>query len=484
MRKKEIDLVLSLDKKLSTSLNCLLPLTALVLFFRKSYMEKDQKKLWENILASLETEISRANFLTLFRNTSIISLDQDSITIAAQSSMIIDLIQKRFLDTLTKTIAQHVGHPVQILFIPKIVSTVQPEDDDSPLFAQEIIRTKLPIGHLPRVRPDFTFQNIAVSSSNQLAFVSATTVAKNPGSSYNPLFIYGPTGVGKTHLMQAIANEVYSQDPNRKIIYTTSEEFTNEVVEAIRSNQTQNMKKRFRNAALLIIDDVQFLAGKDKVQEELFHTFNILMDHGAQIVLSSDRPPHEIKKLEARLSSRFSGGLTVDVEEPDFELKTAILLIKAKKFGVDLPINVAKIIAESVTDTRTLEGVLLRVITEASSMEGEITEQIATRALNGKKPEQNHFHADDIIKSVCEYYDVKPTQIKGPKRDASLVRARQIIMYLLKTELKLPLVEIGNALGGRDHTTIMYGVEKMGKLVLTDERLHEEIMGITKTVRG
>ena len=182
--------------------------------------------------------------------------------------------------------------------------------------AEEKAPTK--VGHLPRVRPDYTFADMAVSSTNQFAYVSATTVAKKPGEAYNPLFIYGPTGVGKTHLMQAIANEVYTKNPNKKILYTTSEEFTNEVVEAIRTNNTSNMKSKFRELDLLIIDDIQFVAGKEKVQEELFHTFNILVDKAAQIVLSSDRPPAEMKQVEKRLLSRFSGGLTVDVQFAGF----------------------------------------------------------------------------------------------------------------------------------------------------------------------
>lgn len=252
---------------------------------------------------------------------------------------------------------------------------------ESPLF-QEVQKKDIMPQKLARVNPDYTFKTMAVSSTNQLAYVSATTVASKIGRSYNPLFIYGPVGVGKTHLMQAIANDVYRKNPNLKIIYITSEEFTNEVVEAIRGNDTARMKKRFRNVNLLIIDDVQFFAGKEKVQEELFHTFNALVDKGAQMVLSSDRHPSEIKKLEKRLSSRFSGGLAVDISPPDFELRTAILLIKAKKYGIDLPIDIAKKIAEKAQDARELEGLLLRVITEAKAKKNEITSQLVDMALN------------------------------------------------------------------------------------------------------
>lgn len=446
-------------------------------------MNKELQPVWKHVLGILESEVSKGNFITLFKNSALISLEDDIATIACPSMMIIGLIQKRYLPLIKDALEKKVGRPIEVLFVPKDVTEVEKPLVETPLFAQTqapVVRT---IGHLPRVRPDFTFESMAVSSSNQLAYISATTVAKNIGRSYNPLFIYGPVGVGKTHLMQAIANHVYAQDPARKIIYITSEEFTNEVVEAIRSNQTHTMKRKFRSAYLLIIDDIQFLAGKDRVQEELFHTFNNLIDQGSQIVLSSDRPPSEIQKLEKRLSSRFSGGLTVDVEPPDFELKTAILLIKAKKYNVELPIEAAKVIADTVEDTRSLEGALLRVITQATTQAVEISEELARKTLLKKEErEASHLHADDVIKIVCEYYNIKPTQIKGPKRDANLVKARQVAMYLLKKELDLTFVEIGNVLGGRDHTTVMYGVDKMEENVQNKAKPIEDILGITKAI--
>ena len=445
-------------------------------------MEQDLNKLWQTVLAEVETEVSRANFLTLFKPTMLLSLDDTTATIAAPSSMIIDLLQRRFYQIIKNAVVKLSEKDVEILFIPRAVVN-QKEDAPGPLFLEQEKQSK-PVGHLPRVRAEYTFENMAVSTSNQLAYVSATTVAKKIGQVYNPLFIYGPVGVGKTHLMQAIANEVYIKNPNSKIAYITSEEFTNEVVEAIRTNSTSSMKKRFRNHDLLIIDDIQFVAGKEKVQEELFHTFNILVDHGSQIVLSSDRPPAEIKKVEKRLLSRFSGGLTVDIESPDFELRTAILLIKAKKYGFALNIDTAKRIAEKDLDGRSLEGLLLRVITRANAAGGETTEEVLSGALDDKEEGGgNPFHPDDIIKNVCDFYRIRPTQIRGAKRDSSLVKARQVAMYLLKKELGLTFVEIGNLLGGRDHTTIMYGVGKI-ELLLKNTRLSEEILGITGERRG
>lgn len=429
--------------------------------------------LWKKVLGEIETEVSKANFFTLFKTTSLLSLENNVATIAAPSIMIIDLLQKRFYQIIKKTVDKYAGDNVKIIFVPKNIIQNTKKQDSAPLFAASQENSPTTIGHLPRVRAEYTFQTMAVSSSNQLAFVAATTVAKKPGQSYNPLFIYGPVGVGKTHLTQAIANEVYLKTPNKKIIYMTSEEFTNEVVEAIQSADTARMKKKFRNIDLLAIDDVQFFAGKEKIQEELFHTFNILVDRGAQIVLSSDRPPSEIRKIEKRLSSRFSGGLIVDIEPPDFELRTAILLIKSKKYVVDLSIDAAKKIAEKSQDARQLEGLLLRIITEAKTKETEITVDFVKKALSNHKQEKNLFHPDDIIKNICDFYNIKITQIKGPRRNAHLVKARQIAMYLLKKELDLSLVEIGNILGGRDHTTIMYGFEKIEKLALNNSFSNE-----------
>ena len=442
---------------------------------------KDYNDLWNKILTEIELEVSRANFLTLFKRTQLLSVDSNVITVAAPSAMIIDLLQRRFYDVIKKAADKHLAKDVKIVFAPKtIINNVeQSKKAHGPLFEEDSDKKNV-IGHLPRVRPDYTFENMAVSSTNQLAFVSASTVAKKPGETYNPLFIYGPTGVGKTHLMQAIANAVYTKTPSKKILYTTSEEFTNEVVEAIRTNNTGNMKKKFRELDLLIIDDIQFVAGKDKVQEELFHTFNTLVDNGAQIVLSSDRPPAEMKQVEKRLLSRFSGGLTVDVESPDFELRAAILLIKAKKYDVSLSMEAAKMIAEKAQDARGLEGLLLRIITQAQSQNGEITESLIASVLSLNKDEKlNSFHPDEIIKNVCYFYKVKSTQLKSPKRDAFLVRPRQVAMFLLKKELGLTFAEIGNLLGGRDHTTIMHGVEKVDNM-LKNSLINEDILGIPK----
>lgn len=435
--------------------------------------------LWSKVLGEIEIEVSRANFLTLFKRTSLVSLEDGVATIAVPSNMIIDLLKRRFYEVIKKRLDNQTKQDTKIVFVSKFTAPMPPEDTS--LFKNADTPSKILVGHLPRVRGDFTFENMAVSGSNQLAFVAATSVAKKMGNLYNPLFVYGPTGVGKTHLIQAIANDVYQKFPSKKIVYQTSEEFTNEVIEAIRTNATSSLKKKFRNLDLLIIDDVQFLSGKEKVQEELFHTFNILVDDGNQVILSSDRHPKDLKDIEKRLASRFSGGLTVDIEPPDLELRCAILLIKSRKFSVELSLDVAKAIAQNFEDARQLEGALLRIITQAEAEGLEITADFVENLL-GEKDKTTPFHPDELIKNVCAFYKVKPAQIRNQKRNASLVRARQVAMYLLKKELGLTYVEIGNLLGGRDHTTIIHGVEKIETLLLKNNA-PADILGITKSLR-
>ncbi|HEX8932223.1 MAG TPA: chromosomal replication initiator protein DnaA [Patescibacteria group bacterium] len=452
-------------------------------------MTHDLTQIWQNVLDELKKNVSKGNFNTVLKPTFLYSLEDDIATIAVGSSIMLGLVQKRFLERIKTLLQEQLGREIDVIFIVKD-NPNRPKESKSaiPLFETPTVENKPMqplVGHLPRVRSDFTFDNFAVSSTNQLAFVSAQKVAEKIGQAYNPLFIYGPVGVGKTHLMHAIANSVYQKTPDKKIIYITSEEFTNEVVDAIRNNDTQKMKKRFRSAYILVIDDIQFIEGKEKVQEELFHTFNILIDNGSQICLTSDRPPQEIKKLEKRLSSRFAGGLTVDVGKPDLELKTAILQKKAEKLGFELPTEVALLLAEKPEDTRSLEGLLLRVITEANNRGSLITLELAQEALGNVVAEKRQgIHADDVINIVCNRFEIKQTQLKSPKRDAALVRARQICMYLLYSELELTFMEIGHLLGGRDHTTIMHGVEKIKKLVDNKDKVSVDILGITNSLRG
>lgn len=440
-------------------------------------------ELWNKVLAELELEVSKTTYITFFKGTRLESLDDSVARISTASFMNAEFIEKRYYSMIKQILDKHTGQNISIVFTTSS-RKIETKTDAGPLFVDQM-RNEPVKRPLPGIRADYTFETLAVSESNQLGYTAAATVAKNPGIQYNPLFFYGTVGVGKTHLMHAVANALYQNNPTLSVAYLSTEEFTNEVVEAIQGKTTIQLRKRFRNVDLLLLDDVQFLSGKNTIQEELFHTFNALVDKQKQIVFSSDRPPQELKKVEARLISRFEGGLTVDIQAPDFELRTAILLIKSKKFGLNIDLETAKMAAELILDTRALEGFLLKVSSVAMTQNTTtITQDIVLKALGSvKKQAQSQIHSEDIINAICEYYGIKPKQLKGSKRDAFLVKARHMCMYFLKEDLKLPLVEIGYLLGGRDHTTIMHGVEKVRGLLDNSEKTREDMMFIKRKIQ-
>lgn len=441
------------------------------------------EELWKKTLEEIELEVSKPRFVTFFKQTRLLSLQDNVAIIGAPNYMATAYIEKNYYSLIKKALDKHSGTPVSLTF-KTYAKSQEKAEAPGPLFTSTVIKNAVK-KHSIRIREDYTFDSFAVSDSNQLAYTAALAVADDPGGKYNPLFLYGTVGVGKTHLMHAIANIIYEKKPNATVIYLTTEEFTNEVVEAIQFKTTQQLRRKFRNVDLLLLDDIQFLTGKEKVQEELFHTFNSLIDKKGHVIFTSDRPPHELKKIEARLASRFEGGLTVDIEPPDFELRTAILLIKSGKYGFSLNAELAKRIAIKITDSRALEGFLLKLnsfLTASGSM--EVTEDIIDKCFGRARQEKVTVHPDDIVSAVCGYFDIKTTQIKGSRREASLVKPRHICMYLLKEELGLTYVEIGNLLGGRDHTTVMHGVEKIRTMSLNASPVNEEIVSIKKRVEG
>lgn len=444
------------------------------------------ENVWRKILSELEIEVSKGVFHAMFKNTALLSLEDNVATVATSSPMVSNFIEKRYYSLLQKLLKKHLEkEDVSIVFTERGQMPSEDKRENLPLFPNKDHPTSIFSGKRARLHPDFTFENFAVSSTNQLAFACAETCAKNPGTSYNPLFFYGSVGVGKTHLMQAIGASVLSLFPEKKVLYQTSEDFTNDLVESIRSKTTSFFRKKHRGIDVLLLDDVQFLAGKEKVQEELFHTFNSLVSGDKQVVLSSDKPPTELDKIEKRLKSRFSGGLTVDIAPPDMELRCAILLIKARRRRVDLPMDVVKKIAFKIEDTRLLEGVLNRFVSEFTHNGEDASEKFLASILRSETVTngQKRILSDDVLSAVCRFYNIKPTHLMGKKRDRPSVLPRHIAMYLLKTELGKTLVEIGNILGGRDHTTVMYGVSKIEKESLSS-KIHEDVMGIKKIIWG
>lgn len=443
----------------------------------------DSQSLWQIVLADLELQISKAVFKTFISQTKLLEINDQEVVIGCNQPMMINLIEKRYYQLIKKVLDGYTKKDNRLVF--KAIPSQMKKNFDGPLFQIKPLENLY--SSQIRLNPEYTFENFAVSSSNQMAYAAATAVAKTPGSSYNPLFLYGGVGVGKTHLMQAIGHVIIKNKPQAKLIYCTGEEFTNEIIEAIGNKTTVAFKKKYRRVNILLIDDVQFLAGKNAVQEEFFHTFNAIQQAGGQIILTSDKPPEEINKLEERLRSRFEGGLTIDIGPPDFELRCAILLIKTKQRGVELPLDLVKLLAANIENPRKIEGVFIRVLTESQTkgvpIDGELVKNILGKSIK-EAPPKERVKPEEAINTVASYFNLKLSQIKGNRRDRSYARPRQIIYYLLRSEMNIPLVEIGNLLGGRDHTTIIHGVRKIAQLLSTDEGIRTDIMGIKNKLFG
>lgn len=448
--------------------------------------------LWQAVLAELQLSISTANYNAWFSKTQI-----KKISPVDKNKQVVELSVVNFY-TKTTIEARYVVQ-IQEIFNRltkkhnEITIIIEPEKKSSslntgPLFKidynQESDRLFKKALLISRLRPGFTFTNFAVSSSNEMAYAAACAVAKSPGKTYHLLYLYGGVGVGKTHLTQAIGYEILKKNPSASVVYGTSEEFTNEIVEAIQSKNTMQFRKKYRKAKALLIDDIQFLGGKEYVQEEFFHTFNAIHTEGGQIVLTSDRPPHEIGGLEDRLRSRFEGGLTIDVQEPNFELRAAILRIKASQQKQELPMDVAKLIARQITSTRKLEGFLIRLMAEAKARKELITPQLCQSLLKNTTSEAVSTHKNirpaEILETVASYYNLKIQLLRGEKRAKPIVVPRQIAMYLIKTELGTPYISVGQLFGGRDHTTVIHAVEKIAQLLPRSEILRNDVEALKK----
>ncbi|OGY08107.1 MAG: chromosomal replication initiator protein DnaA [Candidatus Blackburnbacteria bacterium RIFCSPHIGHO2_01_FULL_43_15b] len=452
----------------------------------------DQNYIWKNVLSTLKVSLSQANFQTWFSSTFIVSLKKISdkrqaVEIGCSSSFIADGIEKRYFDLLQDALNQTTTLKNDITFVVR--QKVKKPNQNEPLFASsQIENTALITDALKRgrVRPGFTFENFAVSGTNQMAHAAAEAVSRNPGHAYNPLFFYGGVGIGKTHLMLAIAHSLLEKDLNTRVAYCTGEDFTNEIVEAIRSKTTQTFKEKYRKLKLLMVDDIQFIAGKERVQEEFFHTFNTLQSAGSQIVLTSDRPPHEIDKLEARLRSRFEAGLIVDIAPPDFELRAAITLIKAKERGVELPMEIAQAIAANIDSPRRIEGFLTKLTSHLAITHEPLTVELVNKLLSVTSGDTQTYKKpvspQAVINAVSIYYSLGKRSLLGESRAQTVALPRQILMYILRTDLRLPLQEVGRLVGGRDHTTVMHAVDKISKNISEKSGLHDDILGIKKSI--
>ena len=440
------------------------------------------QELWQSVLAQVQLDISQANFATWFKNTDIAAQKDGKAIISVPNLFVKEWLETKYNKPILKILH---GLSEEIKDLDYIVGKTALRVSKNPVVSlpeetDQLELLEIKVNKETNLNPRYTFDSFVVGPFNELPHAAATAVAKNPGSVYNPLFIYGGVGLGKTHLLQAIGNEIAKSFPKKKIKYLSTEKFTSEVVSGIANRGTGGMdafKTKYRTIDVLIIDDIQFLAGKEKTQEEFFHAFNVLYEANKQIILSSDRPPKAIQSLAVRLRSRFEGGMIADISSPDFETRVAILKTKAQGKGVDFSNEVYEYIANAIQrNIRELEGALNRLIVyqkiNNQQPDIEITKNLLknllcspTRFLSPKK----------IIQMVAEFYDLKEKDLIAPSRKKEIVRPRQIAMYLLREELKSSFPFIGRKFCGKDHTTAIHSYKKILNEVTKNKKLEEEI---------
>lgn len=470
-------------------------------------MKDSTLDLWNKTLADLQVSMSTQHFhmwITTCRLTEAREVGNDHLicVVSTPSAMHLQMIEGRFYASLKEAVDRVSGKKSELQFKvdaslqtspPKTTPTKKDVTEEtaansSPLFASapSVDGFKLALSRA-KLRSDFTFESFAVSTTNEMAHAAAQAVSRSPGTAYNPLFLYGGVGVGKTHLMQAVGQNILKDNPSALIIYCAGEEFTNEIIAAIQNKKTMQFKERYRKVNVLLIDDIQFLAGKTAVQEEFFHTFNAVTQSGGQIIMTSDRPPQEINPLEDRLRSRFEAGLIIDIQQPTFELRTAIVLIKAEAKGIELTMEQAQQIASMVDNARRIEGVISQIHSQHKLMKKDITLDLV-RSILSKEEAPNitkmHVKPKDLIKTVAAHYKVTTAQLCGPKRSRPLVDFRHIAMYLMHVDLSVPLVQVGMEFGGRDHTSIMHAVEKVENQLENSDELQTSLSAIRASLSG
>lgn len=431
------------------------------------------EELWKAALGELEINFPSHYFKTWFRDTFIAESDGQTVAIAVPSNFARDWLEKKCHRQISQVLRKL--NP-QIRDIHYTISTTRQAQPTPP----DQTQAKTPIERAPSrntISSRYTFDSFIVGKTSQLAYASSLAVAKKPGVLYNPFFIYGGVGLGKTHLLHAIANHLLAQNPGAKIVYVSCETFTNEFVAAIQSGKMSAFKRRYREVDALLVDDIQFIANKEGTQEEFFHTFNSLQQTNRQIVITADRPPTAIPGLEARLSSRFGGGMIADVQPPDVETREAILKSKCLERKLEVPQGViSRIVAIVQSNVRELEGALTRVIAFSQMHESELTPELVASALEGVVQNQKEtVTVDKVLRSISDYFRISRADLVGARRTKELVYPRQLAMYLLRHQLQLSFPRIGSALGGKDHTTVMHGCTKIEKDLARNTTLQEDL---------
>jgi len=434
---------------------------------------------WEQVLARIETKVNRYTFHTWFRPTSFVSEDRSSITVRVPAVVFEDWLPKHYSGVITEALAEANRPNRTIRYVCDSATDTAPSTEAAP------IEGPPPQAGISGLNPRYTFDSFIVGSSNQFAHAACRAVAEAPSRSYNPLFIYGGVGLGKTHLMHAVGQYVLQHNRDLKLTYISSERFMNEVINAVRYDRIIDFRERYRSVDVLLVDDVQFIAGKEGTQTEFFHTFNALYDSQKQIVISSDCPPHEIPMLEERLRSRFEWGLIADIQSPDLETKVAILKKKADAEAVPLPDNVAMYIAGRIkSNIRELEGSLIRLIAYASLTGQELSLPLAQQVLkNGLDHVERAVTIETIQKFVAEYYKLKLVDLKSRNNSKSIAMPRQIAMYLCKSLTNASLPEIGRSFGGKHHSTVIHSIRKVEELRKRDAEFNILIGGFLEGFR-
>jgi len=434
---------------------------------------------WQAALGQLQMEMPKAAYDTWVRDAELLTYEDGAFTIGVHNAYARDWLESRLSNTIRRLLVDNMNRSVEIRFV--VWQDLDPRFETQEISHQGI---ELPSdSHNNTINGRYTFSNFVVGASNRLAHAASLAVAEKPSEAYNPLFLYGGVGLGKTHLLHAIGNQCAAT--GLSVLYVSSEEFTNDLINAIRSHTTQAFREKYRRTDVLLIDDIQFIAGKESTQEEFFHTFNTLHGQDKQIVISSDRPPKAMVTLEDRLRSRFEWGLTADIQPPDFETRVAILRSKAGRANYNIPDEIIEIIARKFqSNIRELEGALTRIVAYADLRGMPMTVPLIDSALADLLPHRTEIQPDQVISTVAEAYGVTVERILGRDRSRIVALPRQIAMYLLREEGNISLPQIGEALGSRDHTTVMYGCDKIADLLERDDKLRRKVIEIRERLYG
>ena len=438
----------------------------------------DTKQLWKNCLVEIEAGVSKANFSTWFKNTSILREETGVVYVGVPNEFVRDWLKNKYHKLITKTIADAYENMRAVEYV---ITKIEATKQELPKTNEIYINKELPLKDLyinpdDNLNPRYRFDSFIVGSFNELAYAASQAIIENPGTKYNPFFVYGGTGLGKTHLIQAIGNSIKDKYSNKKVHYLTLEKFATDFINSLQNNKANSFKEKYRKYDLLIIDDIQFIGKMEKIQEELFHTFNTFYENNKQIIFSSDKHPNYIPELADRLKSRFAAGMIVDVSEPEYESRLAILKVKSRELGVDLDQEIIEYVAGAIQgNIRELEGSLNTIICQYRLKNKPLSvSEVKNLLKNNIKPKRN-VAIKDVVKTVSDYYSLEESSVYEKTRRKEIVKARQVVMYLLREDFNVSYPLIGQKLGGKDHTTVIHSYLKIKADLKNDPHLLQEL---------